>query len=137
MVIGLGEFMKIYCCVCIGGTNIHNDMRELKTGSHVVVGTPGRVYDMIARNSLQTQFIKIFVLVEALIILSDNFDDQIKNVFKSLGNDTQVILLSNRMSLIVLDKSTYYTSNPIHILVQQEKLTLDRDSMLCTYVELH
>jgi len=52
MVNVLSEFMKIYCWICIAGTNIHDDMRELQTGSHVVVGTPGRVYDMIARNSL-------------------------------------------------------------------------------------
>jgi len=135
VVIALGDFMKADCHACIGGTNVRDDMRKLDTGSHVVVGTPGRVYDMIARDSLQTHFIKIFVLVEAFKILSDNFDEQIKNVFKSLGKYTQVILLSNQMSSIVLDKSTYYTSNPIHIFVQPEELTLD--GILCTFVELH
>jgi len=69
------------------------------------------------------------VLDEGMKILSDNFDDQIKKVFKQLGDDMQVILLSNQMSAKVLDKSTYYTSNPIHILVQQEELILD--DMLC------
>ncbi|MBO8695552.1 DEAD/DEAH box helicase, partial [Staphylococcus aureus] len=65
VVIALGDFMKADCHACIGGTNVRDDMRKLDTGSHVVVGTPGRVYDMIARKSLRTQFIKIFVLDEA------------------------------------------------------------------------
>lgn len=40
------------CHACIGGTNIREDMRKLEEGAQVVVGTPGRVYDMIVRKSL-------------------------------------------------------------------------------------
>ena len=64
MVIALGDFMSAQCHACIGGTNVREDMRKLDMGVHVVVGTPGRVYDMISRRALSTylvtyQFINI------------------------------------------------------------------------------
>lgn len=52
MVIALGDFMSAQCHACIGGTNVREDMRKLEMGVHVVVGTPGRVYDMISRRAL-------------------------------------------------------------------------------------
>lgn len=125
VVIALGDFMKADCHACIGGTNVRDDMRKLDTGSHVVVGTPGRVYDMIARKSLRTQFIKIFVLDEADEMLSRGFKDQIKEVFKFLEEDIQVILLSATMPEDVLDVSTHFMRNPVRILVQEEELTLE------------
>lgn len=52
VVIALGDFMNAQCHACIGGTNVREDMRKLEAGVHVVVGTPGRVFDMISRRSL-------------------------------------------------------------------------------------
>lgn len=44
--------MSAMCHACIGGTNVREDIRKLEMGVHVVVGTPGRVYDMINRKAL-------------------------------------------------------------------------------------
>ena len=44
--------MDIECHACIGGTNVRADIAKLEMGQHVVVGTPGRVYDMINRSAL-------------------------------------------------------------------------------------
>lgn len=52
VVIALGDFMNAQCHACIGGTNVREDMRKLEMGVHVVVGTPGRVFDMINRRAL-------------------------------------------------------------------------------------
>jgi superfamily II DNA/RNA helicase len=48
-VLALGDYMSVECHACIGGTTVRDDMRILREGPHVVVGTPGRVYDMINR----------------------------------------------------------------------------------------
>lgn len=56
MVIALGDFMSAMCHACIGGTNVREDMRKLEMGVHVVVGTPGRVYDMINRRALSKYY---------------------------------------------------------------------------------
>ncbi|PIO56688.1 hypothetical protein TELCIR_21912, partial [Teladorsagia circumcincta] len=49
----LGDYMNIKVHACIGGTSIRDDQRKLESGVHVVVGTPGRVNDMINRSVLR------------------------------------------------------------------------------------
>ncbi len=44
--------MDAQCHACIGGTNVRADIAKLEMGQHIVVGTPGRVYDMIQRKAL-------------------------------------------------------------------------------------
>ena len=53
VVIALGDYMEAQCHACIGGTNVREDMVKLQSGVHVVVGTPGRVFDMINRRALR------------------------------------------------------------------------------------
>lgn len=69
---------------------MREDMRKLESGAHVVVGTPGRVYDMINRRALNTKDIKMFVLDEADEMLSRGFKDQIYDVFRFMPNEIQV-----------------------------------------------
>ena len=52
VVIALGDYMSITCHACIGGTVVREDMAKLSKGQQVVVGTPGRVFDMIKRRAL-------------------------------------------------------------------------------------
>lgn len=88
--IALGDFMHAQCHACIGGTNVREDIRKLELGVHVVVGTPGRVYDMINRRALRANSIKLFVLDEADEMLSRGFKEQIHDVFKLLPSEVQV-----------------------------------------------
>ncbi|RWS25618.1 eukaryotic initiation factor 4A-I-like protein [Leptotrombidium deliense] len=140
VVLALGDYMNAQCHACIGGTNVREDMRKLDLGVHVVVGTPGRVFDMISRRALRkfasllrivnfvclgTDHIKIFVLDEADEMLSRGFKDQIYDVFKTLGHDVQVILLSATMPSDVLDVTKRFMRDPIKILVKKEELTLE------------
>ena len=55
----LGDYMNVQAHVCIGGTNVGEDIRKLDFGQHVVVGTPGRTFDMIRRRNLRTRNIKV------------------------------------------------------------------------------
>jgi len=54
VVVALGDYMNAECQACIGGTNVREDLHRLSNGVHIVVGTPGRVYDMISRRALST-----------------------------------------------------------------------------------
>ena len=45
--------MGVSCHACIGGTNVRDDMKRLEGGVQIVVGTPGRVYDMLNRSALR------------------------------------------------------------------------------------
>ncbi|KAE9420885.1 hypothetical protein Angca_004002 [Angiostrongylus cantonensis] len=121
----LGDYMNVKVLACIGGTSIRDDQRQLESGVHVVVGTPGRVNDMINRSVLQTNLIKMFVLDEADEMLSRGFKDQIYEVFKTLPQEVQVVLLSATMPADVLDVTNRFMRNPIRILVKKEELTLE------------
>jgi translation initiation factor 4A len=70
VVVAIGDFMNIECHACIGGTSVRDDMKALQEGPQVVVGTPGRVHDMIQRRFLKTDGMKMFVLDEADEMLS-------------------------------------------------------------------
>jgi translation initiation factor 4A len=125
VVIALGDYMNVECHACVGGTNVRDDMAKLQEGVQVVVGTPGRVYDMINRRALRTDNMKLFCLDEADEMLSRGFKDQIYEVFQLLPQDTQVVLLSATMPADVLDVTKKFMREPIRILVKRDELTLE------------
>merc|ERR1712045_1062352 len=127
-VLALGDYMGVLCHACIEGTNVREDQRILSGGEggvHVVVGTPGRVYDMINRRALDPRSIKIFILDEADEMLSRGFKDQIYDVFRYMNEQIQVILLSATMPADVLEMTKRFMRNPVRILVKKEQLTLE------------
>ena len=78
----IGEYLGVKVHACVGGTVVREDIRILKQGQHVVVGTPGRVHDMMKRGFLKTDYLKLFILDEADEILSRGFKSQIQDIFK-------------------------------------------------------
>jgi translation initiation factor 4A len=125
VVVALGDYMKIEVMSCIGGTQVREDMRRLEAGVHAVVGTPGRVFDMIQRRALGVASMRQFVLDEADEMLSRGFKDQIYDIFRLLPSTTQVILLSATMPIDVLEVTKRFMRDPIRILVKKEELTLE------------
>lgn len=83
--------MKCVCYVCIGGTRVEEDMRNLR-GVNVIVGTPGRVLDMMQRKAFSTEHIQLFVLDEADEMLSRGFSEQIRLIYNFLPETCQVIV---------------------------------------------
>jgi translation initiation factor 4A len=125
VVLALGDYMGISCHACIGGTNVRDDIKRLEAGVQIVVGTPGRVYDMLNRSALHNKNIKMFVLDEADEMLSRGFKEQIYDVFTTMPQNIQVILLSATMPNDVLEVTTKFMNDPIKILVKKEELTLE------------
>lgn len=125
VVLGLGDLLNVQCHACIGGTNVQEDIAVLREGVHVVVGTPGRVQDMIQRRFLRTDKMKMFVLDEADEMLSRGFKAQIYDIFQLLPEKTQVVLLSATMPNSVLEVTTKFMQDPIRILVKKDELTLE------------
>ncbi|CAF0823076.1 unnamed protein product [Didymodactylos carnosus] len=125
VVLALGDYMNASCHACIGGTNVRDDIKRLEQGVQIVVGTPGRVFDMLNRQALRNKNIKMFVLDEADEMLSRGFKEQIYDVFTTMPQNIQVILLSATMPSDVLDVTTKFMNDPIKILVKKEELTLE------------
>jgi translation initiation factor 4A len=123
--LALGDYMQVQCHACIGGTNVREDMRRLEQGVHVVVGTPGRVFDMLNRRAMRSESMRLFVLDEADEMLSRGFKDQIYDVFRLLPAKVQVGLFSATMPPDVLDITQHFMREPVRILVKRDELTLE------------
>ena len=127
VVTGLGSQMPgLKVQLLIGGTSTDEDAKMLKTEMpQIVVGCPGRVYDMIRRKYINAKQIKMLVLDEADEMLSVGFKDQIYNIFQYLHNDIQVCLFSATMPVELHKLTEKFMRNPVKILVQAEQLTLE------------
>jgi translation initiation factor 4A len=92
------EFLKINTRCLIGGTELREDIKALKDGGiQIVVGTPGRVKDLIGKGVLRTDFLRVVVLDEADEMLSRGFVDTVREIFENLPGDIQVCLFSATM----------------------------------------
>jgi len=121
----IGEFMQIKVHACVGGTVVKEDIQTLKKGVHVVVGTPGRVQDMMKKGFLKADKLRIFILDEADEMLSRGFKTQIQDIFKFLPPEIQIALFSATMPLDILKLTTHFMRNPAKILVKNDELTLE------------
>lgn len=121
----LSSHMKCIIHSCVGGTQVSNDINILKNGVHVVVGCPGRTYDMIMRRALSLKEVKLFVIDEADEMLSRGFKEQIYEIFKYLRDDIQVALFSATMPIEVLDVTSKFMRDPKRILLNKDELTLE------------
>merc|ERR1712045_689029 len=97
----------------------------LRDGQHLVVGTPGRVYDMIGKHNLRVDDLITFVMDEADEMLSRGFKDQIYNIFKTLPPNVQVCLFSATMPPDILDLTSKFMRDAVQILVKKDALTLE------------
>jgi len=121
----LSRYMKVSCTICIGGTNARETIADFERGVQVVVGTPGRVCDMIDRKVFRTSNLRVIVIDEADEMLSRGFKDQIYDIFQALPKEIQVGLFSATMPDDAIVMSKKFMRDPIRILVKREQLTLD------------
>jgi len=125
VVLALGDYLKVKCHVCIGGTSVRDDIDALRAGVHVVVGTPGRSFDMISKRNLRIDDLLTFVLDEADEMLSRGFKDQIYDIFKTMPPNVQVCLFSATMAPEILDMTSKFMRDAVRILVKKDELTLE------------
>ena len=113
----LGTVVKLL----IGGTPVREDIQEMRnTVPHIVVGTPGRVFDIIRNGHIDSAKIKLLVLDEADEILSKGFEDQIHDIFQYLSSDAQIALFSATMPPELKNLTCKFMRDPVEILVKQE-----------------
>ncbi len=98
-----------------GGQSIDMQLRKLKKGVSVVVGTPGRIQDHIRRRTLKLQDIKYFILDEADEMLNMGFIDDIEEILKHTNDDKRVLLFSATMPDGIKKLATKYMKNYEHL----------------------
>ena len=130
---GLSQNMglSVYCAV--GGTELHHDLRALDKGAQFIIGTPGRIYDLMTRkalngngHALSQANIRVLIMDEADQMLEDKFHLQVMEIL-DLGFPaaTQVALFSATRPAEVIEVATRLLRNPVKILIPPEEVTLD------------
>jgi translation initiation factor 4A len=122
--------------ILIGGNSIDEDIQNLKNKHpQIVVGCPGRVFDMIRRNTFNSRKVKLVILDEADEMFSSGFKEQVYNIFQSLHKDIQVALFSATIPSYIYPITEKLMRDPIRISVKAEQLTLEGISQYFVAVE--
>lgn len=110
----------------VGGNSVDDDASALKRNApHIIVGCPGRVYDMLRRNNIHGKSIKLVVIDEADEMLSSGFKDQVYKIFQYFNNDIQVALFSATLPEDIYLITEKFMRDPVKISVKAEQLTLE------------
>ena len=121
----ISKYMKISLNLSVGGISVRDNMDSLKSNPHIVIGTPGRILDMLNKTSLDREFIKMLILDEADELLSTIFINQIYDIFRQLPGELQVGLFSATMNDNFFNITKKFMRDPIKILVKNDELTLE------------
>ena len=124
VVSALGDYMKVRVHSSIGGRSGRDDGVALRSGPHVVTGTPGRVVDNIQRGSLDVRGIQTLILDEVDVMLDEGFVDAVRDVIQALNSDCQVVVVSATYTAAVHDICDKILRNPVKIVIPTEEITL-------------
>lgn len=89
---------RLFSTLIVGGANIQRQIQQVKRGPHVIIGTPGRVKDLIDRRVLRLQGVNMFVLDEADRMCDMGFEKDIRNIESELPKDRQTFCFSATMT---------------------------------------
>lgn len=126
----ISKHMNIKISLAIGGTqiisNTYKDPYKHIRSSHVIIGTPGRIYDYIDRKAFNPKKLKMFVMDEADALLKNDFVEQVQKIFNELDEVCQIIIFSATYTDEILEIAESITSEPKKkILIKYEDLTVD------------
>jgi len=121
----IGNYLGVKSHIFKGGTPVAFDRKMLRDGIQVAIGTPGRINDLMQRDALQTQHLKLVILDEADDLLGKGFLEQINEILKNIPPETQLALFSATMPPEVIKMCENIMNNPARILVKNQDLTLE------------
>jgi len=116
---------RVKCAAFYGGKSLMPQAKALSSGVHVVVGTPGRLIDLLDRRMLRLDQVKILVLDEADRMLDMGFIDDIRKIISHIPRQRQTMLFSATIPDRVKDLSRSIMNNPEIISVTPEELTVN------------
>ncbi|AQG80101.1 DEAD/DEAH box helicase [Spirosoma montaniterrae] len=106
-----------------GGDSIERQIRSLKSGVHIVIGTPGRVMDHMERNTLKLDNVKMMILDEADEMLDMGFREDIESILEDMPEERQTILFSATMSKPIMQITQKFQKDPVLVKVVKRELT--------------
>lgn len=119
----IAKYKRIKTLPIYGGQLIGHQIRALKQGVQIVIGTPGRILDHLSRNTLQLHEVKMIVLDEADEMLDMGFIEDIEAILKSVPTERQSLLFSATMPPEIRSLANRYMKQPEVIRVNREDVT--------------
>ena len=121
----LSSYTSIKCNLCIGG-DMQYKYNADNVSEHVIIGTPGRISDLVNKDIINSDEIRLIIVDEADDVLSASFRKQVKRIFQKLPKEMQVVLVS---ATIPPEMSSLFENlfkpDYLSILVKDDELTLD------------
>ena len=108
-----------------GGSSIEKQIKALKSGAHIVVGTPGRLLDLIKRKALKLQDIETLILDEADEMLNMGFLEDIEAIISRVPESRQTLLFSATMPDAIKRIGVQFMKEPEHVKIAAKELTTE------------
>ena len=131
------KYARLRVLAVYGGEPIHRQIRALADGIHIVVGTPGRVIDLLKRRILNLSSVKTLVLDEADRMLDMGFIEDIEYIIARTPSDRQTSLFSATIDQTVMSVCNRYMKNPEKILVSKDEIALTQMKQYYMVVNNH
>jgi ATP-dependent RNA helicase DeaD len=120
----LAQFMNLHCVPVYGGTRIQEQLHQLGRRPHVVVGTPGRVEDMMRRRALRIENTRFAILDEVDRMLDIGFRDDIRRILGTITARHQTIFVSATVDEEISRLARKYMRTPVELNVSRDELTV-------------
>lgn len=123
----LGKHMGVRALPIYGGAPYHEQIRGLKQGATIVVGTPGRIIDHLDRGTLDLSNLEVIILDEADEMISMGFKEELEMILESAqGSNTQTWLFSATMGREVVSFTERYLNEPKEVRINRTEVVPDR-----------
>ena len=134
----LGYKSNINLALIVGGASMQNQLVQLKKKPKIIIGTPGRINDLLEKKSLILKYFNYFVLDEADRMLDMGFQDQVEKIIQYLPIKRQSLLFSATLPKEIIKLSSKYLKNPIRVNVKENKVikTQIKQKVLNTKTEM-
>lgn len=114
---------KIYATCCVGGMNIRPQIRALKRNNHFIIGTPGRIIDLIDKGDLRTNRINNVVLDEADRMLDMGFVHDMRKILENVTKNRQTLFFSATMTKEAEELVNDFMHSPVTVSVKKKDVT--------------
>ncbi len=119
----LSAGFKLYSTTCVGGTNIRPQIQGLKRKNHFVIGTPGRVIDLIERGAFRHSGVTTVVLDEADRMLDMGFINDMRMILSGISKDRETLFFSATMSDDIKRLVNDFLRDPVTVSVKKQDIT--------------
>ena len=137
MIQSFGQFINVNVLTVYGGTSYTQQLSQLRRGVQVVVGTPGRILDLVKRGRLDLTEVHTVVLDEADEMLSMGFVEDMEAILAATPDERQTTLFSATLPPRIRELARKYLRNPKTVAIQTEQVTVAATKQIVYYTNEH